>query len=99
LKVSVIIPAYNEEKRIIDRIQRLVKHFDKTLEEYEVLIVADGCTDKTSEVVSEHADENPKVKLLNFPERLGKGGAIIEGFKLAGGDTIVVTDADDSVPA
>ena len=98
LKVSVIIPAYNEEKRIINRIQSLVKYFDKTLKEYELLIIADGCTDKTPKVVSKYANENPKVRLLNFQERLGKGGAIIEGFKLASGDMIVVTDADDSVP-
>jgi glycosyltransferase involved in cell wall biosynthesis len=98
LKVSVIIPAYNEENRIINRIESLVKYFDRMLEEYELLIIADGCTDKTPEVVSEYANDNPKVKLLNFLERLGKGGAIVEGMKRAKGDVVVIADADDSVP-
>jgi glycosyltransferase involved in cell wall biosynthesis len=97
-KLSLVIPAYNEEKRIIGRIQDLVRYFDRALGEYELLVIADGCTDKTPEVVSEYVNSNPRVRLLVFPERLGKGGAIIEGIKLARGDTIVITDADDSVP-
>jgi glycosyltransferase involved in cell wall biosynthesis len=95
--LSLIVPAYNEEKRILTRIQSLVRYFDKVLGEYELLIIADGCTDKTPEVVSEYVNNNPKVRLLVFPERLGKGGAIIEGLKLAKEDMIVITDADDSV--
>jgi glycosyltransferase involved in cell wall biosynthesis len=98
-KLSLVIPAYNEEKRIIGRIQDLVRYFDRALGEYELLVIADGCMDKTPKVVSEYVNNNdPKVRLLVFPERLGKGGAIIEGFKLAKGDAIAITDADDSVP-
>ena len=97
MKVSVILPAYNEEKRIINRIQSMVKYFDRTLGEYELLIIADGCTDKTSDVVLEYAKNNPKIRVFSFPKRLGKGGAIIEGFKLAKGDMKAITDADDSV--
>jgi len=97
-KITIIIPAYNEEKRIVNRIQNLIGYFDKALVEYELLVITDGCTDKTPEVVSKYANYNPKVRLFDFPERLGKGGAIIEGLKLAKGKIIVVTDADDSVP-
>jgi glycosyltransferase involved in cell wall biosynthesis len=97
-ELSIVIPAYNEEKRIIGRIQSLVRYFDRALGEYELLVIADGSTDKTPEVISEYVNNNPKVRLFDFPERLGKGGAIIEGFKLAKGDTIAITDADDSVP-
>jgi glycosyltransferase involved in cell wall biosynthesis len=96
-ELSLIIPAYNEEKRILPRIQNMLRYFDGALEDYELLIIADGCTDKTPTVVSEYWNNNSKVKLLSFPERLGKGGAIIEGIKRAEGDTIVITDADDSV--
>ena len=97
-KITIIIPAYNEEKRIVNRIQNLIGYFDKALGEYELLVITDGCTDKTPEVVSKYVNYNPKVRLFDFPERLGKGGAIIEGLKLAKGEIIVVTDADDSVP-
>jgi glycosyltransferase involved in cell wall biosynthesis len=98
VKVSVIIPAHNEEKRITGRVQSIVELFDKTLGEYELLIITDGCTDKTPNIVSDYADDDPKIRLLNFPERLGKGGAIIEGFKMAKGDEVVITDADNSTP-
>jgi glycosyltransferase involved in cell wall biosynthesis len=97
-ELSLIIPAYNEEKRILARIQSVVRYFDRAVGEYELLVIADGCTDKTPEVVSECVNNNPKIRLLVFPERLGKGGAIIEGLKMARGDVIVITDADDSVP-
>jgi len=99
MKVSVILPAYNEEKRIINRIQNLSKYFDKMLGEYELLIIADGCTDRTPVIVREYVrstNNDSKITMLNFPERLGKGGAIIEGLKLANGDIIVITDIDDS---
>jgi glycosyltransferase involved in cell wall biosynthesis len=94
---SLIIPAYNEEKRIADKIQSLIKHFDGAFEEYELIIIADGCTDGTPEIVSKYVNDNSKIKLLIFPERLGKGGAIIEGLKEAKGNVIVITDADNSV--
>ncbi|WP_161969735.1 glycosyltransferase [Candidatus Methanodesulfokora washburnensis] len=97
-ELSLVIPAYNEEKRITTRIQNLIKYFDRALGEYELLVIADGCTDKTPDAVSEYTNNNPRVRLFVFPERLGKGGAIIEGFKLAKGDAIVIADADDSVP-
>jgi glycosyltransferase involved in cell wall biosynthesis len=97
-RISIIIPAYNEEERISGRIQSLTSYFNRVVGEYELLVITDGCTDKTPKIVSEHVNENPKVKLFNFPDRLGKGGAIIEGFKLARGDIIAITDADSSVP-
>jgi glycosyltransferase involved in cell wall biosynthesis len=97
-RISIIIPAYNEEERIIGRIQSLTRYFDKVIGEYELLVITDGCTDGTPKIVSEYANDNPKVRLFDFPERLGKGGAIIEGFKLVRGDIIAITDADNSVP-
>jgi len=99
MRVSVVLPAYNEEKRIVSRIQSLVKYFDGALGEYELLVIADGCTDRTSDVVLKYAsitDNNSKIRVLNFSKRLGKGGAIIEGLKAASGDVMVITDADDS---
>jgi glycosyltransferase involved in cell wall biosynthesis len=97
-RISIVIPAYNEEKRIISRIQSLTRYFDKVIGEYELLVITDGCTDGTPKIVSEYANDNPKVRLFDFPERLGKGGAIIEGFKLVRGNIIAITDADNSVP-
>jgi glycosyltransferase involved in cell wall biosynthesis len=96
-ELSLIVPAYNEEKRILSRIQSLVRYFDTVLGGYELLVIADGCTDKTPGAVSKYANDNHKVRLLVFSKRLGKGGALMEGLKEARGDIIVITDADDSV--
>lgn len=96
--ISFIIPAYNEETRIERRLLNLTKYFDSLLLEYEILVITDGCTDKTPKIVLDFSKkQNPKVKLITFSQRLGKGGAIIEGLKRAKGDIIVVTDADESV--
>jgi len=69
--LSLIVPAYNEEKRILSRIQSLVRYFDTAVGGYELLVIADGCTDKTPEVVSKYANDNHKVRLLVFSKRLG----------------------------
>jgi glycosyltransferase involved in cell wall biosynthesis len=94
---SIIIPAYNEEKRIIERLETLVNFFHKNMGNPEIIVITDGCTDKTHFLVSEFSKKHPQVKLLNFSKRLGKGGAIIEGLRRAEGNIIVITDADNSV--
>jgi len=95
--ISIIIPAYNEEKRIINRLQLLVNFFDNYMGNYEIIVITDGCTDKTHFLVLEFSKKHPQVKLLNFSKRLGKGGAIIEGLRRAGGNIIAIADADNSV--
>jgi glycosyltransferase involved in cell wall biosynthesis len=96
LKLSIIIPAYNEEKRIGNRLQSLVKYFNR-LGEYELIVIMDGCTDRTYQIVSQHAINNSAVRMLHFKHRLGKGGALIKAFELARGDLLLITDADDSI--
>lgn len=97
VKLSIIIPAYNEERRISNRLQSLVEYFGKTIGAYELLVIMDGCTDKTPQIVLQHAKNNDHVKAYLFRRRLGKGGALFEAFKLAKGDVLLITDADDSV--
>lgn len=94
----MVIPAYNEEERIVERLRSLTDYFEKSSESYELIVIADGCTDKTPELVSKFAEDNHRVRLLVFPERLGKGGAMVEGMKEARGDVVVIADADESVP-
>jgi glycosyltransferase involved in cell wall biosynthesis len=96
MSISVVIPAYNEENRI-----------SKTLDSYsnllgkndEIIIVCNGCKDKTPEIVRQYIKKNKNIKLLNFRDKIGKGGAIIEGLKLAKKDYIGFVDADDSFDA
>jgi glycosyltransferase involved in cell wall biosynthesis len=97
--ISIIIPAWNEERRIGETLEKLAA-FEKTLgknELFEIIVVFDG-TDSTPEMVGKFAKKNPETKLIKFNKRLGKGGAIVEGMKAARGDCLVY-DADSSVPA
>jgi len=95
---SIVIPAYNEES-IIEKTLNDYYNYFKGKHEFEIIVVCDGCTDTTPEIVRKFKKDKPEVKLLVFEKRLGKGGGVIEGFKLARGDIIGFTDADDSTPA
>lgn len=89
---SIIIPAYNEA----DRIRSVLKSYAAELPRQEIIVVFDG-QDNTPDIVEDMAKDCPGIRLLTFHERLGKGGAIIEGFKAARGDKIGFADADESV--
>ncbi|WP_424357748.1 dolichyl-phosphate beta-glucosyltransferase [Methanocella sp. MCL-LM] len=88
--ISVIVPAYNEE----DRIEKTLEEYSKGLKsagDFEIIVVCDGCKDRTPEIAAKYA------KVLTFPNRLGKGGGVLEGFKVARGDIVGFTDADNSL--
>jgi glycosyltransferase involved in cell wall biosynthesis len=89
-KISIIIPAYNEEKYIGNFLNQLCKCFPSE----EIIVVCNGCTDRTPEIVKGFRKKN--VKSLVFKEKIGKGAAIVEGFKVAKGSYIGFVDADGS---
>jgi len=91
--VSIVIPAYNEEARIENVVKNICDHFPGQ----EIIAVCNGCTDKTNHILNTLRSRYPQIQILNFPQKLGKGGAIIEGFKVARGERIGFADADDSV--
>lgn len=89
--ISVIIPAYNEESRIGKTLEQLtgnMKHLK------EIIVVTDG-TDNTGSICSSFGNN---IKVLQYKKRLGKGGAIMEGFKVAEGDVLTFVDADGAIP-
>jgi glycosyltransferase involved in cell wall biosynthesis len=92
MKISIVIPAYNEENRINAVLSKYSNHF----QDQEIILVCDGI-DNTPNIVKKASERYPEIKQLNFKERLGKGGAIIEGFKAAKGDRIGFVDADESI--
>jgi 2-polyprenyl-3-methyl-5-hydroxy-6-metoxy-1,4-benzoquinol methylase len=85
-KVSIILPACNEERRICDCLFQLLQSLS---EEYEIIIAADGCTDSTIELATLFP-----VKIVAFQERLGKGGGILNALRVAEGEAIVISDVD-----
>ena len=96
-KLSIIIPAWNEEKRIGRTLIQYIKYFSKKYD-FEILVITDGCKDKTEEIINNLPLDLSSLKHLSFPEKLGKGGAIIEGIREAQGMYIAFTDADGSTP-
>jgi glycosyltransferase involved in cell wall biosynthesis len=91
--ISIVIPAYNEEARIESVIKNLCDHF----QDQEIIAVCNGCTDNTNHLLNTLRSQYPQIQIINFSQKLGKGGAIIEGFKVAQGERIGFADADDSV--
>jgi glycosyltransferase involved in cell wall biosynthesis len=92
----ILIPAYNEEARIEPVLRDYAQFFHKNYSgKFQIVVVLNGCTDNTLVVVQRVAAEFPAVRALEFKEPIGKGGALIEGLKLAAlGDFIGYADAD-----
>ncbi|MEM3874101.1 MAG: glycosyltransferase [Candidatus Bathyarchaeia archaeon] len=96
---SIIIPAFNEEHRILKTLLEWTKFLDARFsKDYEILVVMDGCTDRTPSIVSNFAKKADSVVPLIYFKRLGKGGALRRAFEKARGDFIFFTDADASLP-
>jgi glycosyltransferase involved in cell wall biosynthesis len=92
-RVSIVIPAHNEERGIEETVIEIADNFRSA----EIIVVCNGCSDKT--YAAARKIKRPNVEVLNFHERIGKGGAIIEGFKVASGDVVGFVDADGSFRA
>jgi dolichyl-phosphate beta-glucosyltransferase len=90
MDLSIIIPAYNEEKRIKTTLEKLVEKFNESC---EILIVSES-TDKTDAIVREFSKTAPFVKLITSAKRLGKGGAFKKGFETSRGDIVMLLDSD-----
>ncbi len=97
-KLSIVVPAYNEEGRIGPSLARLLEYGRGQLESFEILVVDDGSSDQTREVIAEVARGNPAVKLLAQPRNLGKGAAVRRGMLEATLPYALFTDADLSTP-
>ncbi len=92
----LLIPAYNEEKRIGPVLREYGAWFrDHYHGVFQLVVVLNGCRDNTLGVVQEAAKEFPAIRAIEFPAPIGKGGALIEGLKLAPmADLIGYVDAD-----
>ncbi len=91
IKVSVIIPVFNEEKTILS-ILKLVKAQRVPTVSFEIVVVNDGSGDSSLEILLEH--KSLYNKLVNMKQNKGKGAAIVEGIKASKGDFILFQDAD-----
>lgn len=90
-KVSVLIPAYNEEAVIKEKVTTTLS-IDYPQEKLEVIVISDQSTDNTDEILSHFND--PRLKIIRLEKRSGKNHALGQAMKIAGGEIIVFTDAN-----
>lgn len=91
MKLSIIIPCYNEEKTIRE-IVGLVEKVDGV--DKEIIIVDDGSKDGSRDILSKMSEENPHLKVILNQKNSGKGATVREGYKHITGDYVIVQDAD-----
>src|SRR3989338_1237257 len=96
MKLSVIVPAYNEEKRIEKTLNSVHEYLSRQNYDYEIIVVIDGSQDATFDVVSELKNKNQKLKIISYLPNKGKGYAVKQGMLDAKGDWRLFMDADNS---
>lgn len=87
MKVSVIVPVYNEKDNIKQVLEEVLKQ-----DIYEIIVVDDGSTDGTKEILKNI--DNPRIKIFFHDKNMGKGSAVRTGLKNVSGDVVIIQDAD-----
>ncbi len=91
MRLSVVIPAYNEEVTIRTILTSLLREVPDI---FEIIIVDDGSKDRTPEIAREFCEKYPQIKLIQQPRNQGKTAALRTGFAASTGDIVIVQDAD-----
>ncbi|UWZ84158.1 dolichyl-phosphate beta-glucosyltransferase [Occallatibacter riparius] len=97
-KYSIVIPAYNERLRIIATLDAVVACVRREHWDAEVIVVNDGSTDETADLVRDFIRNAPEVHLMENPSNRGKGYSVRNGIVHAQGNIVMFTDADLSAP-
>src|SRR6516225_5553480 len=94
MEISIVIPVYNEDESLPELcswIERVVRENHLT---YEIIMVDDGSTDRSWEVITDLRRQDPNVKGIKFQRNYGKSAALNEGFKAARGEVVITMVAD-----
>lgn len=96
--LSLVIPAYNEEKRIGDTLQGMIDYCRERPYEVEILVVDDGSADDTGRVANSYGGRGVPLEVVRYGQNRGKGYAIRTGMLAARGEYVLFADADMSTP-
>ncbi len=92
MKISLVIPMYNESSIIADTVRSVYEYMNRTFDDYEVIFSDDGSTDNCRDAVESFGQ--PAIRAVGYEKNRGKGSAIRNGILNAVGDVIVFTDCD-----
>ncbi len=96
--LSIVIPAFNEEKRLGETLDRIAGYARENSIDSEILVVDDGSLDETSEIARKESLRHSNIRLVRNEENMGKGFSIRRGILASKGTLVLVTDADLSAP-
>ena len=96
MKLSVLIPAHNEEACIVNTLEEIVTYLESHKISYEIIVVNDNSTDNTSGVIETAAQANPNIHLINRTPPMGFGLAIRDGLNQTSGEAISIVMGDGS---
>jgi glycosyltransferase involved in cell wall biosynthesis len=94
VKLSVVVPLYNEEENVVDTAQRITRVIEPLNISWELILVDDGSTDGTRNLIEALAENQPHVRFISYQPNRGRGRALRTGFATALGKYIISTDAD-----
>lgn len=96
MKLSIVIPVYNEEKTLNTIIEHVLAGIKKLTEvaDYEIVLVEDGSKDDSKKIIEQNYQNKPHFVTHFQPFNQGKGAALIQGFKISTGDVVLIQDAD-----
>ena len=97
MKISIIVPTFNEEKLIISSIKTIISYLQSAFDDFEIIVSDDGSSDKTRELIEVEFHDRREILLISNAHK-GKGYAIRKGIEEASGDLLYLCDADLSTP-
>ena len=96
MKVSLVIPMYNESAIIEDAVKTYSSYMEKRFEDWELIFVDDGSADRCGDAVSAAHEQDARIRLCQYTPNRGKGYAVRTGVLVAEGDVIIFTDCDNA---